>query len=128
MLGVVGVLGVLGPLPVDRMMVRCGDLCVAAGRLRCLVLQVLGRHAGFRHDITALTEQAFVDRQMFVSAGFGCHFLRTSIRWREPLEEIWSDAAEPHRDAMSDGQINQRRKTEIEENAQAFCVHGENIL
>jgi hypothetical protein len=40
---------------------------MAAQRLRCLVLHVLGCHAGFRHDVTALTQQAFVDRQMIVS-------------------------------------------------------------
>lgn len=121
-------MGVVGPRPV-LLMVGCRrNLVVAAGRLRRLVLHVLGRHTGFRHDITPLTEQALVDRQMFVSAGFGCHFLRTSIMWREPLEELRSGAAEPHRDAMADREINQRWKTEIEENAKAFCVHGENVL
>ncbi|MCZ4507317.1 hypothetical protein O3Q52_03665 [Streptomyces sp. ActVer] len=32
-----------------------------------LALRLLGRHAGFLHDVTALTHQALVDRQMIVS-------------------------------------------------------------
>ena len=40
---------------------------VSGQYLHCLALHLLGCHAGFRHDVTAFTQQAFVHRQMIVS-------------------------------------------------------------
>jgi hypothetical protein len=122
------VLRLLGSRLMLRVVRPRRNLVVVERRLWRLVLHVCRRHACLRHDVTALTEQALVDRQVIVSGCFGCHCVRSSIMSRGPIRKILSDTAEPRRDAVTDREINHCRQTEIEENAKAFCVHGENVL
>jgi hypothetical protein len=60
-------LGILRPRLILRVVGPWRSLVVVDLRLRRLVLHVRGRHARLRHGVTALAQQALVDRQVIAS-------------------------------------------------------------
>ncbi|WP_265565711.1 hypothetical protein [Streptomyces hygroscopicus] len=96
-------------------------------QFRCLVLRVFRGTLSFRDDVTPLAYQVLIDRQAIVSSGAVCHGRPTFMAIDKEAGPL-SGSVEPGSDPVAGQQIDDGRKTVIEDHACLLGVHRENIL